>query len=228
LALLTLSQAKAYAGITGNDPVRDAALSEMINEAIDAVKQYCRNGAIERTEYTIILDSPTYTSLILPYTPVRVDGLQVWVNYDANGDPSKFTSEFLYEMYKDYTVDLGQDNVNVSDSGILRSLRGIWGYSSERPVYSLATKIVPNRGAIKVTYTAGYDQVPAAVRGALNIIVRKLYNQRKLGVPLQSESLNGYSYSGQSSATANGILQGDPTVRDMLRPYTRPQVGSYF
>lgn len=231
MALLTLTQAKTFAGITTTDVTRDAALQEIIDEAIDAVKQHLNNGAVEATAYTQILDLPSYPSLVVPYFPVAVDGFRIWVNMDAGGDPAKFTDDFELDIYNDFALDVGPTDINYSHSGVVRFLTavyGSYGLGYERPIYSLAIKVVPVRGAVKITYTGGYPTVPPAIRAALNIIVRKIFNARKFGVPFVSESLNGYSYSSQNTATAEGLITGDPTVRKLLQPFTRPQVGSYF
>jgi hypothetical protein len=209
-------------------------LAEIVSEAIDAVKSYCRNGSLEATEYTQILDLPSYPSIVTPFAPVIYDpdadtpiDFSLYVNTDANGDPSAFTSDHLLTMYTDYTLDWGQTDTRTSDSGIIRLTNGVYAVNRERPLYSLSTKVTPSRGAVKLVYTAGYETVPPRLRGALNLIVRKIFHARKLGVPLVSESLNGYSYSAQQNATADGLLAGDPTVRQMLSSFCRPQIGRY-
>ncbi len=229
MALLTLAEHKTFAGITTSDPVRDASLSVIIDEACDAVIRFCQNGNIEQTAYTIILDAPSYPALVLPYTPVLVAGFELYLNWDANGNPAAFTSGDLKTMYDYYALDVGPANVTTCESGIVRLINNnVWGWNRERPIYSLHLKIVPIRGAIKVVYTAGYATVPPAIKSAINLITRKIYNMRKLGVPVVSESLNGYSYSAQGTASAEGIIQGDPTIRAMLKTFCRPQIGSYF
>lgn len=228
MALLTLADAKTFAGITTTDPVRDASLQVIIDEAIDAVKRFCQNGELIATEYTIILDAPPYNSLVLPFAPVSFVGFQLWFNYAAQGDPTKFGSEFLLTMYKDYMLDPSNRDITTSESGIVRYLYGVWGYAYQRLPYTLTASLIPCVGSIKVVYTAGYDTVPPALSGALNLIVRKIYNMRKLGVPMTNESLNGYSYGSQNSASADGVIQGDPTIRGMLKTFTRAQVGGYY
>lgn len=227
MALLTLTEHKAFAGITSTDATRDASLQAMIDEATDAVKRHCKNGEIAATEYTQILPAPPYTTLILPFAPVAVAGFQLWVNTNANGNPALFTSEFLLTMYQDYTLDLGPADATSSETGLVRSLAGPFGIWWERPIYSLTNNLIPVAGAVKVVYTAGYATVPPAIKGVLNLIVRKMFNARKMGVPLVGESLNGYSYSAQNAATAEGIITGDPTVRKTLATFCRPQVGGY-
>lgn len=215
--------------------MRDAALTAMIAEASDAVIRYCNNGSLEATQYTQILDAPPGSVIITPYAPViyKPDAdppinFELYKLDSANGDPSAFTSNNLLTIYQDYILDMGPRDVTHSESGIVRFLRTPIALQFERPIYSLAVKLVPIRGAIKVVYTAGYETVPASIKMVLNLIVRRLFNMRKLGVPLTSESLNGYSYSSQGTATADGIITGDPTIQKALRTTERPQIGGYY
>lgn len=235
MALLTLAEHKAFASLTTNDPARDAALTAMIAEASDAVIRHCNNGSLEATQYTQILDAIPQNSIILPYAPViykpnadpAID-FQLYRLDTANGDPSAFTSANLLTIYRDYILDMGPTDVEHSLTGIVRFLNAPIGLNFERPLYSLAVKLVPIRGAIKVVYTAGYETVPASIKMVINLVVRRLFNLRKLGVPLTSESLNGYSYSSQGTATADGIITGDPTISRVLRSFCRPQIGGYY
>lgn len=233
MALLTLAEHKTFASIVGNDPVRDASLTAIIQESIDAVKRYCNNGELELTQYTQILNAPPTSAIILPFAPVHYAPsatppitFEFYQRNDANGDPSKFTSEYLKTIYTDYQIDFGPTNITVSDSGIVRLNYSPAGIAYSRPLYSLAVKVTPVFGAIKVVYTAGYDPVPPSLKMALNIVVREVFNRRKLGIPINSESLNGYSYSG--NGTANGVIDGDPTIRQLLDQFCRPQIGGYY
>lgn len=222
---------KAFSGLCGVDSARDASLNEMIDEVSDAITRYLQNGNLLRTTYTVILNAPTYPALVLPFAPVKFDpdtfDLFIWFNSNAQGDPTQFTDDFLLTPYTDWTLETGLTDSTTSENGIVRFQNGIYGFGRERPVYSLTTKVVPLYGCLKVQYVAGYDPIPAALRGAVNIVVMKLYNARRTGVAMTSESLGGYSYSAQGSATADGIITGDPTVRKMLSTFSRPQVGNY-
>jgi hypothetical protein len=220
--LLTLAAHKAFVGITSTDTTRDTALSEIIAEAEEAVIRHCQNGSITQQTYTLVMDAPTYPTLVLPFAPVQVSSFQMFSNWNANGNPALFTSSDLLTMYTDYLLDCSPMNTTVCESGLVRLINSYpWGYNRERPIYSLATKVTPLRGSLMVVYTAGYATVPAVLRSALNLIVRKIYNMRVQGISAVSESLNGYSTSRQGSATAAGIIAGDPTIRQMLATFTR-------
>ncbi len=231
MALLTLQEYLQFRGGVAPSSTDQSSFAAIIPEAIDAVKRFLQNGNIEQTTYTIVMDAPVNPSLILPYAPVVADPAYffLYVNWQANGDPAAFTSDFLNVMYRDYLLDVGPSDTTTCESGIVRLVaNNIWGLNRERPPYSLSLKLTPLRGAIKVVYKAGYATVPPAIKAALSLIVSKIFNMRKLGIPLVSESLNGYSYSGQNAATADGIIQGDPTIRNLLKTFARPQVGSYY
>ncbi len=226
--LITLTEAKAFASLTTTDVARDAALQAMIEEASDAVVRYCHNGSLTSAAYSVILPAPAYPTLVLSHFPVLISSVQIWLNWQANGDPSLFTTPFLLTPYTDYTIDASPDDATLSESALVRSLRWYWGYQAYRPLNKLAAQVTPIAGAIKATYTAGYTTIPASIKMAVNLIVRKLFNMRRNGLPFSGEALNSYSYSLQSNLNAEGIIQGDPTIRSALHPFCRPQVGSYF
>lgn len=228
MALITLAEYKAFAGISSTDATRDASLNAMIAETDDAIKRYLHQN-IESATYTTVMDAPNDVNINLPQLPVSFTDFSIYVNWNANGDPSLFTSDDLLTMYTDYLLDPSPDSATISTTGIVRSMQGWWGLWYQRNGYVLTPKSVPAYGCIKVVYTAGYATVPASIKAAANLLVSKLYMMRKIGMPENSTSLNGYSVSWQSAATANGILQGDPTIRSLLKPFGRQLfVGSYY
>lgn len=219
MSLQTLASYKTFLGYTSSD--RDGVYTEMISEVCDAVVRYCKNGSLESASYTVILDAPNRNVLYLPHFPVTASTLQIWLNTDANGESAAFTSTHFLTAYEDYALDLGPDNVTYSYSGKVTLLsHAPWSANNwVRPVYSLSTRLEPSRGAVKATYTAGFSTIPASLTAAVNLIVSKLYQMRTLGMAVTSEGLAGYNYAVQSSGTADGIIQGDPTIRNLLKPF---------
>lgn len=229
MAILTLSEYLAWAGITSTDATRDASLTAMISEVNDAIIRYLHNGSIETASYTVIMPAPVSLQLVLPVVPVLASSVVLYLNWQANGNPSLFTSQDLLTPYTDYIVNTGPFDNLYSTSGIVTSNWSNWGGSFIRPTYALASTPAPTPGAIKATFTAGYDTVPPSIIAAAELITSKLYNMRKTGQPLNSEGLQSYQYSAQASATADGIIQGDPTIRGLLSPFGRQVfVGSYY
>jgi hypothetical protein len=228
MSLTSLSAYRQWLAETTVNAARDSAWTVMLLEAEDAVKRYLRQN-VESQSVTSILAGPPQTTLVLPQIPVQVSGFTLYRNDNANGDTTAFTAADLLTLYTDYTLDIADDDPAVSRSGLVRSLTSTWGNARERGVYSLTPRLVPTPGNIKVVYTAGYATIPASIVTAVHIITSRLWNMRKRGYPLIGESLNGYSYSAQGTATAEGIIQGDPTIRKMLYPFGRQVfVASYY
>jgi hypothetical protein len=228
MALLTLEQFLAIRGQVGPDETTQASLQAIISEVSDAILRYLKNGSIETASYTVIMDAPVSINLVLPVVPILASSLQLWFNYQAQGDPAAFTSANLLTAYSDYQLLTGPFNSTYSESGIVRNLWGAWGVSYMRPALSLASSLIATPGAIKATFTAGYSTVPPSIVQAAFLAATKLYNMRKTGMPFTNESLQAYSYGSQASATADGVIQGDPTIRSLLKPFGRQVfVGGY-
>jgi hypothetical protein len=228
MSLTTITAYKIWLADTSVNAARDSAWSAMLLEAEDAVKKYLRQG-IESASYTSYISGGPFTTFVLPQVPVSLSGFAVYRNDSASGDPADFGADNLLTMYEDYVLDTSPADNSTSVTGMVRSLAGAWGYYRERPLGTLASKWVLDPKNIKVTYTAGYATVPASIVLAVHLLTSKIWHMRKRGFPVTSESLNGYSYSAQGTATAEGILQGDPTIKNLLRPFGRQFfVGSYF
>ncbi len=216
-----MEQYKVQVGIVADDPTRDASLQAFIVEANDAVLRFLKNGQIELTSYTVILDAPVSTNLVLPIVPVLASSLVIYLNQNAQGDPAAFTAGTLLVPYRDYLLDTGPNDILYSNTGIVRNLSAAWGVWYQRQPLSLAPQLIPAPKAIKATFTAGYPTVPPSIQAAMVLIVSRLYNMRKTGYPLVGEGLQSYNYQSQSTASADGVIQGDPTVRSLLKPFGR-------
>jgi hypothetical protein len=83
----------------------------------------------------------------------------------------------------------------------------------------LAYRARDERGSVLVNFLAGPTSVPADIAEAGVCAVTLLYERRKKGMPLQSESFGGYSYSAAGPFTAEGALN-TPECRALLAPYT--------
>lgn len=103
--------------------------------------------------------------------------------------------------------------------GMLFRLNGTWPPAVENKWGLLTNAVVPSTGIIQVVYTAGYSTVPDDIVLAADMLVIKLFGQRKDGEELLSESLEDYSYSRGDSG---GDLLKD--VRSLLAPYRRIRI----
>jgi hypothetical protein len=72
---------------------------------------------------------------------------------------------------------------------------GAWSGERRRWPGLLTAGRAPLPGCIKVTYTAGYDPVPADVELAVCQVVAQLKAARSTGHPLGGEDYEDYSYS---------------------------------
>jgi hypothetical protein len=223
MALLTLAQYYTFAGLTASS--KDAQYQQMIDECIDAVLKYLNNGTIESSSYSLILPAPARPVLYFPHFPILKSSLQVWLNLNANGRDSYFTSEDLLVEGQDYVLQMGPNDALYSYTSRIDSLAGPFGSGFYvRPIYSLASRLQANPGSIKATYTAGWPTVPPSLQAAICLMVSRLYQMRKSGIFYTSSSWNGYSESGTAPLT----LFNDPMIRGMLRPFGRGiAVGGY-
>lgn len=172
----------------------------------------------------LVLDAPVDDKLDLPAVPVR-SITSLWYNPDADGDPSAFTADNLLTQYTDYWLPVDDPMNNWSRSGrVLRRSQASWGVEWRRPFDRLARRTDPNRGALKVTFAAGPLTPPEDIVSAACLAVSMLFERRKTGVALASESLTGYSYSAAGPFTAVGAVQS-PDVMSLLSKYMTVHVG---
>jgi len=172
---------------------------------------------------TAYLDAPMDNLLILPFRPVR-SITSISLRWGASGDSSLFTSDYLLTDYTDYYSPLDPfDGVNRAGV-VYRRGHSIWAYETRYSLGKLAPAVDPNRGAIKIVAAVGEASVPADVRAACVAAVSLMYERRAKGLPLQSESFGGYSYSAASAFTAEAAI-ASPDVMNLLRPYLPVHVG---
>lgn len=206
--------------ITGKTTTTSDAKYDVICRAVDAViKKYVRSNIFTKTQ-TVYLDAPPSTDLVLRQKPVLLSGLVILRHNRANGDPSAFDAATdTLELYRDYNLDVDEDDTSLSTSGIVKCLTGIWGITKFRPIDMLSHEIHPDYKALKVTYTSGYPSVPADLQMAAAQAVTLFANQMDRGYLISSESWNGYNYSGLTTMLQNGILQ-HPDIWSVIQKYT--------
>lgn len=221
--ILDLTEYKTIAGLTTTDAARDAALALILNEVNEAVTRLLRQP-LDSTTYTEYLNAPPTPRIALRYWPVT-SVTSVRIAYYSGGDPSKFTSDTAWDQYTGWVLESDPDGT--SRSGVLRAVRGGWSYQITRPIGRLAYRIDPNWRAVQVVYVAGYDQIPASLKAAAQLITSRLAFMRKLGVMPTSASLNGASYSLQTiGGSSADVLLGDPTIVGFLKPFSDIFVGA--
>ena len=165
MALFTLTEFKAYAGITGTDD--DVKLQAIVDEVNLTVKRYLGYNP-EATDYTAELyDGPGTNSLKLNHFPIiSVTTVTVY-------------SDTLEAVTLAERCD-GDEGYYIrdADAGILMN-NDLWPRG---------------RGVIEVTYRAGYATVPADLKRACYVIAQYYKNISKTpGVV--SETMGSYSYT---------------------------------
>lgn len=203
-ALVTTSEYKTYAGITGSG--EDTLLGVLIDAASAAARRACdRNetNGFESTERTETYDGKDSANIQLNEWPVSLVTSVTIVGDD--GSTTVLSSS-------DYRIKPA--------SGVLYMLGAARGrFAVYSPYYQ--TYVAegfgerPNfpRGIenVSVVYTGGWATIPADLKMAIYRIVDILYAERRKDPGIQSESLGQYSYT-----RAANVVSMDEQVRAML------------
>lgn len=219
MALVTPTTWSEWANVDLSDPGELASVTVVCQQVDQAIKVRL-NRVVERTTITgLVLDAPDTPFINLGfYAPVLLSGFSCYLNPTAAGDPDAFTSNDLLTMYTDYR--LNTDPVSpLSSPGILERIGMVWGISYRRRPIQLALGFNPGIGAVKLSFTCGYETVPTPITQAAMLLVSQTLGNRKSGYQIGSESWNGYSYNIPGvGLLANGNL-GNPDILGMLMPY---------
>ena len=199
--------------VTGGDLVAAEAMCAAVN---DVITRMCYPSVLEPTTFTLAaFDAPLGNVLLLP-RPIRSISA-IYLVPDANGDPSGCNSTTLLTNYSDYMLDISDKVANISRTGLVyRRGASWWGFEWRWPIGRLAPAIDPNRGALFVSGEFGPASVAPAVQLAASSAVTLLYERRKKGAPVNSESWNGYSSSTSGQFTADAAVN-TPEVMGLLR-----------
>lgn len=215
-----------YQALTGQTFTGDAltAVSGLCAAVSDALSKYLRPYSptpVTLTSYP--MDAPPSNVLVLPVLPVRT--LTAILSHPgANGEVAAFdATNDLLTVNDDYWMPTDPFDGYSRDGKVYRRGTGLWGlerrYATQR---SLEPTVDPNRGALLVTAACGEASVPDAIREAAKLMVSLLYARRTTGMPVTSESWNGYAGSYAGPFTATGAIDS-PDVQSLLRAY-RPQL----
>jgi len=210
----------AWANLPLANPSAEYTSVNKICQQVDrSIKTRLKRTVEQQTFTGLILDAPTTPYILLQrYAPITIAGFQCWLNGYAHGNPADFDSTSLLTMYEDYTLDKSEDDAATSP-GTLTRLGAIWGLTYRFRPYQLAPQFDPNMGAVKVSFTGGYETVPDDIVEAACVTISKVLGVRRYGMQVGSESWNGYSYNLPGvGMMINGLL-GNPDIRGLLEPY---------
>lgn len=232
MALVSAATLKTHIGISGTS--EDTFLTALATQIDAVVKRYVGFG-IESTTYPGAAAGDTGDSgyydgidgmaIVLRQIPVTAIAS---IYYDPSGrfgenPDGSFAAATLLVEGTDYVWHkdgcLPGTSTTCSYSGVVDKIPGIWAGSMRyRPGQIIGVR-VPNSGAIKVAYTAGYTTVPDDIVLACCQIAAVVRSQREKGVRLQSENLGAYSYSLAQAALGSWPELGG--ARQILARYRR-------
>ncbi|QDV49538.1 phage head-tail connector protein [Gimesia fumaroli] len=200
MALTTLPKVKVHLGISNS--AQDDLLNQLITEVESVIQHFTSRKSFDSASRTEYLDGNGKDELFLAHRPLTsVTG--VWVDPDGyfGKGTDAFPSDSAWTEGGEFVPQ--SEEANEQNASMLISLNRIWP---------------EGRGNIKVTYTAGYETIPADLELAANTLVALLRKGRKEGGMLASERLDQYSYQLLSHQNSN-LYPEAGTVRSILARY---------
>jgi hypothetical protein len=147
-------------------------------------------------QYTEYISGNGQTRLWLKETPV-LSVASVYqddkAHWGAGDDP--FPASALLVAGTDYALVRDGNPNEVSKTGGLEKIGGVWNGAMQNLRGRLVPDDVPGTGNIKVTYTAGYRRLPSDLQLAVLTVANSIKASAQSGGPMQSESLDYYSYT---------------------------------
>lgn len=217
--------AHALVGLELNDAL-SKQLIQLLFAAEDWVKRYCGRDFVYRATQTEYYDGTGTQELALNRFPVVVNSVTVYEDYGGYyGQASgAFAASTQLTSGSDFAVPITPtwgDGLN--HSGIIKRIGRVWPYQHVRPIGHLSygkRQGVP--GAVKVTYTAGYQLMPHALKRAVWDLTTIMAELAPSGRLYQSESGEGYSYS-QGPPMFDGDVPW--SIMSALAPFRRLIMG---
>lgn len=220
MAIITAGLWSSWSNTPLAEGSRELLSVQLICTQVDvAIKKRLKRIVERQTISDLILDAPTTPNILLGrYAPIVISSFQCWVNQLAQGDPTAFTTNDLLTQYRDYALDKDPEDRTLSP-GNLRRIGRAWGISYRQRMTQLAPQFDPNYGAVKVSFTGGWEVIPQDIVQAACLGVSMTLAVRKHGYIKGSESWNGYSYNIPGvGLMVNGII-GSPDLLSLLNPY---------
>jgi hypothetical protein len=199
--LTNLSEYLAHTG--SSETVSDAdaeRFTQLIGAAEAFVKRYCGRRQFVYGTYTEYFDAPLQGNILVLETPITSI---TSINFDATGGYGQLTDTFdsttLLTAGSDYYFR--KDNPDgkgyLGEVTVLNRLSG-WNWGGRTVGYipgllAMQPRAIP--GAIKIAYIGGYSIVPDDLKLAIWQIVADRSAAASLGGVMQSEGMEGYSYS---------------------------------
>lgn len=219
--LTDISKLKIHLGIADTDVSQDVRLEQLIDGVSQAVRRYCGRdfNSAQRTEY---FSGDGTEWVYLPHRPATAI-VGVWL--DSGGYYGQSSGGFadpatLLTQGVDYYCETLESNER-NPSRLVR-IAGSWPYQLSPfalPIGAARAYWPYGRGNIKVTYTAGYREMPDDLEMAVHMLCAQTKNSIKYGSPVRSETFGRYSYE-----LLAGSFERQPpevgTIKSILSGYT--------
>lgn len=204
MALITVAEYKAYAGITAS--TWDAQIGVLITAAQKAMERHCNCDSLEAAAYVEYQSSTASDSIVVRNAPINSITSVILVRPDGSETTVSSTG---------YTYD--------SLSGVIaykRSSRGLvvydyWGYPE-----GYGDGVNPNFGTgfknLKITYNGGWSSVPEDLKFAMYRLVDYMFATAGKDTTLTAETLGSYSYQRGGDGVAYSTL-----LMDLCGPFRR-------
>jgi len=217
MALTTAATIKTLMGVS--DTSLDDVLAVLIPQADEMIKGYLQRE-IEQATYTEYYSGSGNQVIVLNQTPVQSI---TSVSEDSDGyfgdGTDAFPAASLLVEGTDYVLRKDDATATeVSKSGILYRIGKAWPRPYSRLRGQLASAPGLGLGNIKVVYVAGWATVPADIQFAANKLVTSMLQSRSLQGPLESESIEDYSYTIAGAEDQSKMLD---SVKGSLSRYKR-------
>lgn len=220
MALITLTEYKTYAGISGSG--NDTALQVLIDAAIDAIERFCGRdaGGFESGTKTEYYDGNASEYLMLKSWPVT-----------AVTSVKTLSSDSLTLTTMDSTSYRIHNSRNLVRTGVRRGRFVYEDFAVGEipdllPAFDVQPQFQEGLGNVQVVYTGGFTTVPSSLKLACYRLADMMWSNRRRDPAFQSESIGTYSYTlgatGFASGTAGlGGVMLPPEVAFYLQPFGR-------
>lgn len=221
-ALTTLEALKSYLQIPDTNTSHDQFLNQLIEGVSWAVRRRTNRefNSAERTEF----HNGNGTEFIhLKHRPVTaVAG--VWL--DASGFYGQAAGSFadpetLLEPGRDFYVE--NLEANERNPSRLVMITNPWAFgvlNQVSPIGETVHALWPRgRGNIKVTYTAGYREMPDDLEMAIHALCADARSNAPKGGQLKSETLGRYTYERMTGADLKGTSADCVSARSIIASY---------
>lgn len=199
-ALTSLSDVKESLGISSGNTAKDNLIKRKINAGTDIIERYCQLDEIhhfKKATYTDEeYDGTGIDQLILRMRPVIISGSDTFTLYLRNGSLNEDNWETIDDS--EYFVD------------------------KRAGVIDAKFTFIKQYNRYKVTYNAGYEDIPNDLQEACAVLAGYLVNNASegTGVKRKKEGQREIEYFQASSSSDKSLLQ-QLNLDEILDPYAR-------